>query len=678
MKVKTACPIDCYDACALVAEVGEDGEICLSGNPEHPITRGTICNRGRQLAVRRNSRDRVLHPLKREGDAWVAIPWEQALREIAAEVRRTLEEVGHHGILHYYDWGSGGLLKSLNQRFFYGLGGCSEAVGSLCWDAGIRAQTYDFGQANSHAPEDMAKHAEAIVVWGRNVANTNVHMIPFIREAQARGAKLVVISALPQDLARRADKAIYPRPGTDGLLALAALRICRDEGWLDRDFLHHRAVGWEELARDLDRYDLGEVSRWTDVPVEDIRFLAELYGKTRPVCTLLGIGMQRYAQGGQTIRAIDALAAATGHVGVPGGGVNYAQRQLGRFYDEEAITHRRGANVREMLRPTLAADLLAADPPVQVMFVTRSNPVAQVPDSGRLREAMAQIRCKVVIDTFMTATAECADYVLPCTNVLEEEDVVYTTMWHDCVSYARPVVPPRGEARPEWQIFRDLAAMLGRPEIMAGDVETWIRHALKRWPEDKLAELKERGFVRLDVPKVPWQDGHFLTPSGKFEFASSVAARDGHAPVARIEVGRFPQDEGLPYTLLTVHPRKWQMSQRDTLPEAKGPYPVAELGWNVAQERGIQDGDWVRVRNKKASVIARARVQTEGHPRVVRMEIGWHGQGMTLNDFTSDGLADFGIQAALYDCLCDVEKVASVPDDENARAPRTEALAQQM
>ncbi|MBF8376675.1 molybdopterin-dependent oxidoreductase [Alicyclobacillus mali] len=676
MKVKTACPIDCYDACAFIAEVGEDGEIRLSGNPEHPITRGTICNRGRQLAVRRNSRDRVLYPLKREGDRWTRISWKRAMREIAEEIQRTLDEVGHHGILHYYDWGSGGLLKSLNQRFFYALGGCSEAIGSLCWDAGIRAQAYDFGLANSHSPEDMAEHAEAIVVWGRNVANTNVHMIPFIRQAQARGAKLVVITTLPQDLARRADKAIYPRPGTDGLLALAALRICRDEGWLDRAFLQDRAIGWEDLAADLDRYDLDEVARWTDVPVEDIRFLAELYGKTKPVCTLLGIGMQRYAQGGQTIRAIDALAAATGHVGIPGGGVNYAQRQLGRFYDEEAIINRRGADVREMLRPTLAADLLAADPPVQVMFVTRSNPVAQVPDSGRLREAMAHIRCKVVIDTFMTATAECADYVLPCTNVLEEEDVVYTTMWHDCVSYARPVVPPRGEAKPEWEIFRDLAAALGRPEIMEGDVDSWIRRALRRWPADKVNELRERGFVRLGAPSVPWQDGRFLTPSGKFEFASAAAARDGHSAVARIDVGRFPKDANLPYTLLTVHPRKWQMSQRDTLPEAKGPYPIAELGSEIAADRGIQDGDWVHVRNSKASVIARARVTVEGHPRVVRMEIGWHGQGVTLNDFTSDGLADFGIQAAQYDCLCDVVRVAA--PHENARASGSEALAHQV
>ncbi|SIS75408.1 molybdopterin-containing oxidoreductase family protein [Alicyclobacillus vulcanalis] len=673
MKVKTACPIDCYDACAFIAEVGDDEEIRLSGNPDHPITRGTICNRGRQLAVRRNSRDRVLHPMKKHNGEWVQISWEQALREIAQEVERTLAEVGHHGILHYYDWGSGGLLKALNQRFFYGLGGCSEAIGSLCWDAGLRAQTYDFGQANSHSPEDMAEHAQAIVVWGRNVANTNVHMMPFIRAAQARGAKLVVISALPQDAARRADKVIYPRPGTDGLLALAALRICRDEGWIDLEFVRDAAVGWEALAEDLDRYDPAEVARWTDVPLHDIRFLAELYGRTAPVCTLLGIGLQRYAQGGQTVRAIDALAAATGHVGVPGGGVNYAQRQLSIFYDEEAITHRRRADVREMLRPTLAADIAQADPPVQVMFVTRSNPIAQVPDASRLRKAMEGIRCKVVIDTFMTATAACADYVLPCTNVLEEEDVVYTTMWHDCVSYARPVVPPRGEAKVDWQIFRDLATAMGRPEIMEGDVDSWIRAALRRWPAERIEELRDRGFVRLGVPGVPWQDKKFFTPSGKFEFASSLAVRDGHSAVARIDVERFPEDAELPYTLLTVHPRKWQMSQRDTLPEAREPYPVAELGAEVAADRGIQDGDLVRVRNARASVIARARVQAEGHPRVVRLEIGWHGQGVSLNDFTPAALADFGIQAALYDCLCDVEKVSS--PHENARATGTEALA---
>ncbi|WP_284199496.1 molybdopterin-dependent oxidoreductase [Alicyclobacillus sacchari] len=665
MKVKTACPMDCYDGCSILAEVDETGNIKLDGNPEHPITKGALCNRGRQLSVRRNSENRVLHPLKRVGDGFVQISWEQAIAEIAQHVHTTLDEVGHHGIFHCYDWGSGTLLKNLNQRFFYGLGGCTETVGSLCWDAGLTAQTYDFGRANSHAPEDTAEHAQAIVVWGRNVANTNVHMTPFIKTAQARGAQLVVISPLAQDLGRRADKCIYPRPGTDGLLALAVLRICRDRDWLDHEFIREAALGWEEIATELDVYDPQMVASLTDVPIEDIYWLAELYGRKRPVATILGIGMQRYAQGGQTVRAIDALAAATGHVGIPGGGVSYAQRQLALFFDEEALTGRSRADVRAFERTTQATDILSADPPIRVVFVTRTNPALQVPDSALFRKAFASIRCKVVIDTFMTKTAEMADYVLPCTNVLEEEDVAYTTMWHDYVSYVRPVVEPKGEAKPDWQIFADLASALGRPDIMAGSVEAWIDMALSKWPQEKIEALKEHGFVKLDVPPVAWADRKFATPSGKFEFVSSLAIADGHHPVARIEIDKLQRGtEAYPYVLLTIHPRKWQLSQRETFPEARKEYPIVEIGLAIAHEQGIADGDVVYVENERARIQAIARVQAAGHAKSVRLEIGWSGQGVTANDFTDTRKADFGSQSAQYDCFC---SIARVQEEEPSR-----------
>src|SRR5579875_3694471 len=668
MKVKTACPMDCYDGCSILAEVDGQGNIKLEGNPEHPITKGALCNRGRQLSIRRNSENRVLRPLKRVGDTFVHISWEQAIAEIAAQVQATLDEVGHHGIFHCYDWGSGTLLKNLNQRFFYGLGGCTETVGSLCWDAGLTAQTYDFGRANSHAPEDTAEHARAIVVWGRNVANTNVHMTPFIKTAQARGAQLVVISPLAQDLGRRADKCIYLRPGTDGLLALAALRVCRDRNWLDHDFIREATLGWDAIAAELDMYDPETVASLTDVPVEDIYWLAELYGRTRPVATILGIGMQRYGQGGQPVRAIDALVAATAHVGVPGGGVSYAQRQLASFFDEEALTGRSKADVREFERATQAADILAANPPIRVAFVTRTNPVLQVPDSALFRKAFASIRCKVVIDTFMTKTAEMADYVLPCTNVLEEEDVAYTTMWHDYVSYVKPVVAPRGEAKPDWQIFADLACALGRPEIMEGSVDVWINRALSPWPQEKVAELKERGFVKLDVPAVAWADHKFGTPSGKFEFASSLAVADGHHPVARIEIDKLQRGTDMyPYVLLTIHPRKWQLSQRETFPEGRGECPIVEIGRGIAYEQGIADGDFVYVENERARIRAIARVQAAGHAKSVRLEIGWSGQGVTANDFTDTRKADFGSQSAQYDCFCSVVRAPAHEEEPSQR-----------
>ncbi|WAH41944.1 molybdopterin-dependent oxidoreductase [Alicyclobacillus fastidiosus] len=659
MTIKTACPLDCYDGCSIHATVEQNGRLRLEGNPNHPITRGALCNRGRRLGARRDGEDRILYPMKREGGEWVQISWAQAYREIGSEIRNALTRYGHHAILHAFDWGSGALLKSLNQRFFYQLGGCTETVGSLCWEAGLEAQRYDFGQARSHAPDDMVRNSQGIVVWGRNVATTNVHMMPFIKEAQARGAKLAVVNPLATDVARRADLCVYPRPGTDALLALGVLRICRDQGTLDNAFVEHRSVGWALLSEHLEQYDPERVSRETNVPVDQIQSLADFYGRLGPVTTLLGIGMQRYAGGGNAIRAIDALAAATGHVGVPGGGVNYAQRGMSAFIDEDALTGRSGADVREFVRGNQALEIMQSDPPIQVLFVTRTNPLTQVPDSASLRKAYAGIGCKVVIDMYMTETAKAADYVLPCTSVLEEEDVTFTTMWHPYMSYIHPVVPPKGDAKPEWRIFAELAEELGIGERMAGTVAAWLNTALRPLFQHgvTLEQLREEGFVRLPVEEVPFSDGVFLTPSGKFEFASDTARSEGHSSVATYLPPRRAHGFGEhKYTLLTTHPRKHENSQRQQMAPA-AEYPTVEVSRRIADARGIQAGDRVRVYNDKASLIGVAKVREEGHPYTVQMESGWSGQGVSINDFTDVDPADFGQQTTQYDCACSVELV---------------------
>jgi anaerobic selenocysteine-containing dehydrogenase len=679
MRVKSACPLDCWDTCSFYVDV-EDGRVVhVQGDADHPITQGFLCARGRRLVERRDSPYRLLHPLRRTGHGeWERVSWDEALDDIARRIRDTLRTYGHHSILHVYDWGSGTLLKSLNQRFFYLLGGCTETVGSLCWDAGLEAQRFDFGLAASHDPSDLV-HARYIVVWGRNLANTNIHMTPFLKRALASGAQLVVVNPLATDLDHRAHLRIAPRPGTDGALALAALRICRDEGWIDDVFIRDLSVGWDELSAELDRLDLEWAARETCVPEDEIRHLAKVYGQGGPVATLLGLGMQRYAGGGQTVRAIDALAAATGNVGVPGGGVQYAQRGMMRFFDEDALTLRSRADVREWPRGMQADCILKSDPPIQVMFVTRTNPLTQVPDSERLRQAYATVPFKVVIDLFMTPTAEIADYVLPCTHVLEEQDLVFSTMWHPYVTWIEPALPPRGEVKPEWQIFAELAERLGFGHQMRGTPTEWLALALRPWQDAGLSleELRRKGTVRLPLPEIPWSDGRFATPSGRFEFASGLAEAAGAPRVARYTPPRrVPAAAGADgpsgarrYALLTVHPRVSENSQHKDFPHLP-PYPVAEVSRQLAEQEGLQDGALCELSNEQGRLMVRVRVvDAPAYPWVVKVEQGWWGQGRTVNTLTFADSADLGIQTAQYDCWCTIRTLrfadeASVAKEE--------------
>ncbi|OFW78928.1 MAG: nitrate reductase, partial [Alicyclobacillus sp. RIFOXYA1_FULL_53_8] len=570
MKVKTACPLDCWDTCSIIAEVDNGRVTRLDGDPSHPVTQGFLCGKGRKLKDRLYSPSRVLQPLKKRDGTWQPIAWEQALDEIAEQIAQTVANSGHQAILHAYDWGSGTVLKNLNQRFFYQLGGCTETVGSLCWDAGLEAQRYDFGEARSHAPQDTAQ-AQAVVVWGRNVSNTNIHMVPFIKAAQANGARLVLINPLATDLDNRADLCLTPRPGSDAALAFGALKVCKDEGWLDTDFLSARSLGFAQLADYIDQFDLQTVAELTDVPAEQVVQLAEIYGQLRPVTTLLGIGLQRYPGGGNAIRAIDALAAATGQIGIAGGGVNYANRALVPYLDQEALAGRSGADVREFTRGDQAEQILAANPPIEVLFVTRTNPVTQVPNTQRLLQAYESIGCKVVIDMFLTPTAEVADYFLPCTSVLEEEDFVFSTMWQPYVTYITQAVEAQGEAKPDWEIFQALAERLGLAGFMDRTREQWLAAALEplRAHGITLDTLRQEGTVRIPVSEIPWLDGRFLTPSGKFEFVSYAAEHEGHSGhavyLASHETSRargktalpahHAAHAGYPYALLTVHPR---------------------------------------------------------------------------------------------------------------------------
>ncbi|MGZ4107016.1 MAG: molybdopterin-dependent oxidoreductase, partial [Tumebacillaceae bacterium] len=192
-QIRTACPLDCWDCCGMIAHV-EDGRLLkVEGDPDHPITQGTLCGKGRKLVDRMYHEERVLEPLKKVDGQWQPISWEQAFKEIADKMRESREQYGQTAVLHHFDYGSSGLLKVLEQRFFNLYGGFTDTIGSICWGAGLEAMKYDFGFGKSHLPSDLAEHTDTFVIWGRNVSVTNMHMMPFIKAAMKRGAEIVLI-----------------------------------------------------------------------------------------------------------------------------------------------------------------------------------------------------------------------------------------------------------------------------------------------------------------------------------------------------------------------------------------------------------------------------------------------------------------------------------------------------
>lgn len=665
--VKSACPLNCWDSCGFQVTMENGRVVQIDGDPDHPITKGKICGRGRSLIKRIELEDRLLHPLKKINGEFVRISWEQALDEIAGKMDEIREKYGSTAVLHSHDYANSGILTSLDQRFFNAYGGVTELVGSLCWGAGIEAQMWDFGDALSHAPGDLL-NSRHIIVWGRNAARTNLHFYQNLLEAKKKGIKIYVIDPIYNATAKLADEYISIKPGMDGLLAAGIIKEMLRLGLEDRAFIEGHTEGYSDVESLLDTITLESISEMAEVPIETITRLAAIYGD-RPVSTYIGLGMQRYRNGGNTVRFIDALVAISGNIGIPGGGANYANLQVGRSFQTGrlSLAERKKASRQFPIMKQAEMILSEKNPEIKMVIVTCGNPATQVPDSKIVEKALSQVETLVVIDQFLTDTAVMADYVLPSAAVFEEDDLYYASMYHHYANYAPKLMEPPGEAKPDLWIWTELAKRLGFGEDFAYTPEEWLEMLLEPLNKDGLTldSLKENHTFELPVIKVPWADRKFKTPSGKYEFTSRFAGQKGMEGSLKLSLPAESKwtDKNLadnyPYSLLTIHPLRSNHSQHYHL-FPKEPQVVIEISSDIAQRHGLEEGNRARVWNDRGDVAGTIAILPKMHPGTINIDEGiWRKFGGPVNSLTPSLASDNGLGSTLYDCLVAIEKLPS-------------------
>ncbi|QOY37373.1 molybdopterin-dependent oxidoreductase [Anaerobacillus isosaccharinicus] len=657
----SACPLNCWDTCGFTVTVENDTVVKVAGNKQHPVTKGHICNRGRMLEARTNAPSRITKPLKKNNGDFVEISWDQALDEIAEKLLFTKNRYGSTAVLHSHDYSNNGLLKNLDHRFFNCYGGVTEVVGSLCWGAGIEAQIRDFGNSAAHAPEDIF-NSKNTVIWGRNAASTNIHLYANLIEAKKRGIHVTVIDPLYHQTAKLADVYIAVRPGMDGLLAIGVIKQLKKMNLVDEEFIRNHTYGYNEFMAYIDEIELSEIVSQTSVSEETINLLASHYS-SGPTSTYLGLGMQRYANGGSMIRLIDALVAISGNVGIKGGGANYGHLPVGQSFDVSNLTlsNRRFQN-RVFTRMNQAEKILSEqDPPIKMAFVTRGNPLTQLPDTNRVEEAFTSIETLVVIDQFMTDTAELADYILPCTTVFEEEDIYYASMYHSYVNYGPRLVTPKGEARADHWIWTELANRLGFGEDFAFSDDEFLKMGLQSLEKQgiTLEKIKAEGFVKLPIQDVPWSDYQFKTPSGKYEFSSTKALKDGESGKLTfqypLESINSPKQTKFPYHLLSKHPSRSNHSQNYHL--INDSKVVVEVSEKIAKEKCLSEGEEVTIWNDRGSITGSAKIMKNSHDDTINIDEGrWKKLGGSVNVLTSSGESDIGQGGIQYDCLVNIRK----------------------
>jgi anaerobic selenocysteine-containing dehydrogenase len=673
-----ACPHDCPDTCGVVTEVVDGRAVNFYGDPDHPVTAGWLCAKVRPYLNHVYHPDRLRHPLRRSGPKgsgqWQPITWDEAIAEIGRRWREIIAAYGAEAILPYNYSGTLGLVQMgvAGTRFWNRLG-ASQLEHAICGAAAEHAVEMTLGSRHSQPYADVTA-SELVIIWGHNPVSTAPHFMPFLRQAQRQGTKLVVIDPRRTRTAKSADWHLAPLPGSDGALALGLAHVIVAEGRHDEAWLAAHTVGWPELRARLEDYPPERVAALTGLAESDVVALARLYAGSRPALIKIADGLNRNRNGGQNVRAVCVLPALTGQYGVHGGGLAYSTSGYLKW-DAAALNHwhecpppARSVNMNR-LGAALTGEV--ADPPLMSLFVFGANPAAVSPNAGLIVQGlMRDDLFTVVHELFLTDTADTADIVLPATSQLEQADL-HKAYGHTLLTYNHQAIPPLGECKSNWEVMGLLAREMGFDE-------PWLHQTVDEAIEEILAataahnpllagitleRLKRERSVPLAVEtSTPFSGGRFPTPSGKVELYSRRLAEEGIDPLP----GWLPnEDDGaaglldpLPdpagaLTLVTGAAHHFVTSSLANQPDllAREGEPFVEINPEDAAARGIAAGDRVIVANGRGWCRLRAVLTDAVRPGVLASPKGRWSKldgGRNVNWTTSDELGDMAGQSTFH------------------------------
>lgn len=691
------CPHDCPDTCSMVFEV-ENGKLtAVRGNRDHPMTRGGLCVKLKDYEKRHYHPDRLLHPMRRTGPKgsgqFEQISWDEALDEITTRWKAIIDEYGPQAIIPYSYLGHQGLVHGLNGGdAFFNKMGATVCERTFCGEGSCTAWLLTVGPTAGVDPESYI-HSKYIVIWGCNSVSTNLHHWHIVKDAQKRGAKVVVIDPYRSRTAKEADWHIAPKPGTDGALAMAMMHVIIEEGLQDQDYIDNYTEGFTELAERVKSRTPEWAADITGLDADLIRQFAREYATTQPAAIRLGVALERNYGGGQAIRAVTCLPALTGawrHVG--GGATQFPVWE--HPYKFDVIS--RPDLIPEGTRVINAIQIGRAlngemdlDVPIKSMMCWNANPVTQAAETDKIVEGlMREDLFMVSAEHFLSDTASYADIVLPASMGAEMEDMILS--WgHLYLTYNEKCVESPGEALPNNEIFRRLAAKMGYEEdnFKWSDSECLEHYVDWDAPACEgidLAYLREHGFAKLNVgtkdDRAPHKAGNFPTPTGKCHFMVEGATNFVAPPFRQMYEGFQP---GEPIDSLPDYVASRETPESN--PELAQKYPLniispkshgflnscyANIEDKIqgqgeqfvminavdADRRNIQSGDQVRVFNDRGGFEGRAQITDDVSAGIVVASLGYWRQlnKGTVNCVSSAEFVDMGHAPTFTDNLVQV------------------------
>jgi anaerobic selenocysteine-containing dehydrogenase len=701
--VKTFC-FSCRGGCGVQLHVKNNEIIRVEGDPDHPVSKGTLCPKGLAIKQLVHHPDRLKYPLRRVGKRgegkWEQISWDEAFDEIATKLLAIKAQYGAEAIVAGI--GTGRNHNDWTARFCNHLGtpNANDPM-HFCMGPRCVASYINIGIPAPNEPHYNATNC--LVAWGRNEIHSHPSIGRYIFNAVERGSKLIVVDPRLTKLASRADIWLQIRPGGDDALALSMIHTIIGEELYDKEFVTKWCYGFDELKEHVKKYTPEWAEPITWIPAEKIRKAARLFATTKPACIAPGVAVEMQVNSYQTQRALYMMSALTGNFDVPGGNIVWVP-PLGGFFlncDNDILPpeqrakalvggakliggHKWGPPNFVLEGPPLWQAIMTDKPyPVKALFFMAHNPMVGLPNTKAVYEALQKVEFLVVGDFFMTPTAELADIVLPNATWPEKNDIGWFTtplehaQFHDkdaFAVYAWVKAVSVGETKSVLEILNGLAKKMNLGGFWETPEEAFnmlLKPTGLNWEEFKKVRI-----LRKDMIWKKYEHGLFHTPSGKFEFYSNYLKDLGYSPMPEyVEGPESPLSattmlQSYPLVLITGAriPVFYHTDQRN-IPWLREVYPepLIEIHPDTAAKHGIKEGDWVWIETKRGKVKQKAKITMGIDPRVVHAVRWWYPEksgpdhgiwDVNINIVTLDSPYDPGIGSpTMRGLLCKISKV---------------------
>ena len=680
---KTVC-MWCHDHCKVAVHIRDGQLIKVEEDKEHPrsaVLKPTVraCPRARAAVEWFYHPDRLRYPLKRVGGKgegkWQKIPWEQALDEIAQKLAEIKRDYGAETIAT-----SSGTYRTHDEyrRRFFNLLGSPNCIGQghICWGVNNTVSAALTGMScNAVTPRPGI--TRCMLLMGTNPRQAERGSWRVILDTKNSGAKLIVVDPRYTEPAQWADIWLQIRPGTDCALYMGMINVIISEGLYDKEFVEKWCYGFDKLAERARDYPVEKVAELTWVPAEKIREAAIMYATNKPATSFNYMGVEQLANVIEALHARFILPAITGNIDIRGGDIGrpptakyiseseielddklspeQKRKQLGadRFrllslagYDlvqenVERVWERRMSQAHHCFAhaPTVFRTILTGKPyPVKSLITLSSNPMVTMPNTKLVYKALKRLELYVVMDYWLTPSAELADYVLPSASWLERPCISTACDTAGFVAGGEAPLPSvregEYERRTDYEFWRGLGIRLGQEEY-------WPWQTLEEAYDYRLAPLgytleefaaKTGGHASVVSGYQKHERVGFATPTGKLELYSTILEKLGYDPLPHYheppESPTGSPELAKEYPLvLTTGGRFLPMyhsehRQIDSLRQ-QHPEPIAQINPQKAAELGIEDGDWIWIETPRGRVRQKCQYFNGIDPRVVHAQHGW-------------------------------------------------------